>query len=92
MESSTLKEALSEIERLSQDPKTVRLAIAREIHLKDQLQRERDAKLSGKEEGMELRGREIVLNMHKKSMSAEAIVELTNIPLVKVKEIIESVR
>ena len=72
MESSTLKEALSEIERLSQNPETIRMAIAREIHLKDQLQREEDAKLEGreegreegKEEGREQRNREIILNMH----------------------------
>ena len=57
LESSALKEALTEIERLSQDPKTVKLAIAREIHLKDQLQREEEAELRGREDGRE-EGRE----------------------------------
>ena len=51
MESSTLQDAYDEIRRLSQDPKTRALAIAREIGLKDQLQRELDAKEEGLAEG-----------------------------------------
>ena len=47
VESSTLKEALYQIERLSQDPETRRMAISREIQLKDQLQREEDAEFRG---------------------------------------------
>ena len=102
VESSALKDALAEIERLSQDPKTVRLAIAREIHLKDRLQREEDAVLRGREEGreeglekglergLELRDREIVLNMHAENLPAESISKLTKITLEKVKKIIES--
>ena len=42
MECSVLQEALTEIERLSQDPKIIRLAIARTIQLRDLLQREED--------------------------------------------------
>ncbi|CAM3187466.1 Rpn family recombination-promoting nuclease/putative transposase [Filibacter tadaridae] len=94
MESSTLKEALSQIERLSQNPETVKMAISREIHLKDQLQREEDAQFrgieKGREEGAHLRDREIILNMHAENVSAESISQLTKIPLAKVKEIIES--
>lgn len=94
MESSTLKEALSQIERLSQNPETVKMAISREIHLKDQLQREEEAELRGmemgREEGAHSRDREIILNMHGENMSAESIAQLTKIPLGKVKEIIES--
>ena len=92
MESSTLKEALSQIERLSQDPATVRMAIAREIQLKDQLQREEDAKFEGIEEGARLRDREIILNMHAENVSAEAIAKLTKIPFEKVQAIIESTK
>jgi len=94
MESSTLKEALSQIERLSQNPETVKMAISREIHLKDQLQREEEAEFRGmemgREEGAHSRDREIILNMHGENMSAESIAQLTKIPLGKVKGIIES--
>lgn len=102
MESSTLKEALSEIKRLSQNPETVRMAISREIHLKDQLQREEDAELRGIEIGRErvreeeiekgkhLRNREIILNMHAENLPAESISRFTQTPLEEVKGIIES--
>ena len=96
MERSTLKEALSQIERLSQNPATVRMAIAREIQLKDQLQREEDAKFEGmekgREEGAHLRDREIILNMHAENVSAESIAKLTKIPFEKVQAIIESTK
>ena len=92
LDSSTLNEALSEIERLSQNPETVRLAISREIHLRDQLQREEDAKLEGREEGAELRDREIdLLNMHAANVPIELIARFTQVPVEKVEEIIESV-
>ena len=103
VESSTLKEALSQIERLSQDPETRRMAISREIQLKDQLQREEDAefrgiekgiekgKVMGREEGAHLRNRVIVLNMYAENLSAETIAQLTKIPLGDVKGIIESI-
>lgn len=90
MESSTLKEALSEIKRLSQNPETVRMAISREIHLKDQLQREEDAELRGIEKGKHLRNREIILNMHAENLPAESISRFTQTPLEEVKGIIES--
>jgi len=94
VESSTLKEALSQIERLSQNPETIKMAISREIHLKDQLQREEEAELRGKdvgrEEGAHSREREIILNMHEENISAKSIAQLTKIPLGKVKGIIES--
>ena len=97
VESSTLKEALSEIERLSQSPETVRMAISREIHLKDQLQQEEDAKFRGIEkeiekgisEGKQLQSQEIILNMHAENLSAESIAKLTKIPIEKVMRIIE---
>ena len=47
MESPTMKEAYEEIERLSQDPKTKRLAEYRERELKDIRQREFDAREDG---------------------------------------------
>lgn len=102
VESSIFKEAISEIERLSQDPATVQMAISREIHLKDQIQREEDAKLighkEGKEEGIEEgigkgieKGKqEIILNMYKANMPVETIAQLTKISINKVIGIIES--
>ena len=90
MESSTLKEALAEIDRLSRNPATVRMAISKEIHLKDQLQREEDAELRGIEKGKRLRNLEIILNMHAENMPAESISRLTQTPLERVKGIIES--
>lgn len=97
MDSSTLREALSEIERLSQNPETVRMAISREIHLKDQLQREEDAEFRGIEKGIEkgidegkhLQSQEIILNMHAENVPAETIAKLTKIPIEKVRRIIE---
>ncbi|MFJ7934397.1 Rpn family recombination-promoting nuclease/putative transposase [Sporosarcina sp. NPDC096371] len=99
MESSTLKEALSQIERLSQNPETIRMAIAREIHLKDQLQREEDAefrgiekgRVEGKVEGREEGKKEIILNMHAANVPAESIAQFTQTPLEKVTGIINSV-
>ena len=92
MESSTLKEALSQIERLRQNPETVRMAISMEIHLKDQLQREEDAEFRGIEkgrkigmeqaikEGAHLRDREIILNMYAESVPAELIAQIHRSP------------
>ena len=90
VESSTFKEALSEIERLSQDPATVQMAISREIHLKDQIQREEDAKLMGLKEGIEEGKQEVILNMHEANMPVETIAQLTKISISRIKRIIES--
>jgi len=80
---------------LSQDPETRRIAISREIQLKDQLQREEDAEFRGIEKGIEegahLRDRVIVLNMYAENLSAESIAQLTKIPLGEVKGIIGSI-
>lgn len=90
MESPTMKEAFEEIQRLSQDPQTRARAISREIHLRDQLQREEDAKIDGMEQGIAKREREIVLKMHTKQVPSEIISDLTGIPLEQVKKIIKS--
>ena len=98
VESSVLQEALTEIERLSQDPKTIKLAITREIQLNDQLQREADAverglergMEQGMEQGMEFQKREMVLNMYAENLPVESIAKFTKITLEQVNEIIES--
>ena len=102
LESSTMKEALKEIQRLSEDPETRKAAIAREIHLKDQLQRELEAKEDGKKEGIE-EGKqegiqvgkqevkaEIIFNMHKKQYPVEAIADVTNLPVEDILRIVKS--
>ncbi|QUW23105.1 Rpn family recombination-promoting nuclease/putative transposase [Sporosarcina sp. Marseille-Q4063] len=85
MESSTMKEAYSEIQRLSGDMETRKAAIAREIHLNDQIQRELDAeadgwksgKREGKQEGIKEGKTEIVIEMYKEEFPIKTIVKLT---------------
>ncbi|WP_438317122.1 hypothetical protein [Sporosarcina sp. FA9] len=86
MESSTMQEALKEIQRLSEDPETRKAAIAREIHMKDQLQRELEAKMEGTQEGKA----EIILNMYHNQYSVEAIAAITNVPIADVSRIVKS--
>ena len=86
VESSTMKEAFEEIQRLSDDPATRAAAISREIHLKDQIQRELDAKADGKLEGKA----EVIRNMHEKQYSVEAIADLTNLRVEDVLRIVKT--
>lgn len=92
MVNAEIEQALEEIKRLSRDPKTSRLAEAREMFLMDQLQRELDArregKDEGKEEGKEDAQQEIVLHMHNEEIPPAQIAKLTNIPIAKVIEIL----
>jgi len=94
VESSTMKEAFEEIQRLSYDPATRAAAISREIHLKDQIQRELDAKADGKLEGKaegKVEGKaEVIRNMHEKQYSVEAIADLTNLPVEDVLRIVKT--
>ena len=53
MESPTMKEAFEEIQRLSYDPETRRIADYRSHQLRGQFQREYDARKEGVEEGLE---------------------------------------
>ena len=97
MESSVMKDAWDEIERLSQDPKTVEIALSREFFLRDQLQREEDALNRGIEKGMEKgieKGIEkimekVVLRSHALGMNTDVIMELTHLSAEEVHKIIE---
>ena len=93
LESPTMKEAFEEIQRLSEDPATRRIAEYRDLQLRDQIQREHDARKAGIEKGIEQgaaeRDRQIVLNMHAKQTAAAVIAELTGIELDNVLMIIE---
>ena len=90
MESSTMKGAYSEIQRLSEDAETGKAAIAREIHLRDQIQWELDARDEGKEEGKEESKIEVILNLHRKQYPIEAIAEVVNMPIEDVLGIVKS--
>lgn len=84
MESSTMREAFEEIQRLSEDPATRAAAISREIFLKDQVQRELDAEAAG-----EIKGKtEVILNMHKEQHPIEVIARATNLPVDEVLSIV----
>ena len=56
MERPWVKEAFEEIERLSQNPETRRIADFREQELLDMLQREEDARKDGMENGAKRNG------------------------------------
>lgn len=102
MESSAMKEAFDEIERLSQNPETRYVALSREKFLKDQLQREEDARdegielgeekgiKKGRKDGIAEGKREIVLYMYHQKTPKEMIAKLTNISIEKIEEIIQS--
>lgn len=90
MESSIMKEAFDEIQRLSEDPATRAEAISREIHLKDQMQRELDAKVEGKNEGRAEGKIEVILTMYQKRFPIDVIVEATGHSKEDILSIIQS--
>ena len=71
---------------MSEDAETRKAAIAREIHLRDQIQRELDAREEGKEENKT----EVILTMHRKQYTIEAIAEVVNMPIEDVLGIVKS--
>lgn len=81
IESSTMKEAYEELQRLSEDKETRKAAIAREIHLRDQVQREFDAKEDGKAE--------IVINMYEMQYPIEAISKVAKMSVEEVLRIVK---
>ncbi|WP_438317125.1 hypothetical protein [Sporosarcina sp. FA9] len=102
MESSAMKHALMEIQRLSDDIEIRKAAIAQEIHMKDQIQRVWEARMEGIEEGRrEARQKarqegiqefktEIILNMYHKQYSLEEIADVTNLPVEDVLRLVKS--
>ena len=87
-----MREAFDEIQRLSEDPATRAASISREIHLRDQIQRELDAKTDGEHKGIQKgiqRGKtEVILNMYNKKYSIEAIADVTDMPVEAVLQIL----
>ena len=92
VERSWVQEALEEIKRLDQNPKTRRLADFKDRELKDNLQREEDAWEDGYLQGM-AQGvvmREIVIRMHANEIPSEKIAKYIGLPSEKVADIIKS--
>ncbi|MFD1926896.1 Rpn family recombination-promoting nuclease/putative transposase [Sporosarcina siberiensis] len=87
MESTTMREAYEEIERLSQNPETKRLAEYRERELKDIQQREYDAR----EDGKEKEKKEVVIKMYGEDLPTELISKITGLTLEEISEIIKSI-
>lgn len=82
VESSMMKEAFEEIKRLSQDPETRLIANSREFFLKDQMQREADAR--------EDERKKIVISLHEMNFDLEMIAQAVKITKEHVKRIIEN--
>jgi len=82
MESTTMREAFEEIERLSQNLETRRLADFQEQELMDIMQREEDAREQVK--------KEVVIRLYTNGIPTEEIVKYIGLPFEKVREIIRS--
>ena len=80
-----LQEAMEELERLTASDEMQEMYYQRIKDLRDMI----SAISEGKKEGIEETQRQIVLNMHKKKMSIEDIIEITNLTKEKVEKIIE---
>ena len=91
MESTTMREAFEEIERLTQNRETRRLADFREQEILDILQREEDAREKGIEQGIEKAKREMVITLYTNGMSKENIAKNAGLPFENVVEIIKSI-
>lgn len=87
MESTLMREAYEEIERLSQNPETKRLAEYRERELKDIQQREYDAR----EDGKEKEKKEVVIKMYGEDLPTELISKITGLTFEEISEIIKSI-
>lgn len=86
-----MKDAWDKIERLSQDPKTVEIALSREFFLRDQLQREEDALNKGHRIGIEEGREEVILfSLYRSGMSVQKITEATGFSVKKVEKIIKN--
>ena len=77
--------AKKEVQRVSDNQETRKAAIAREIHLRDQVQRVFDAREEGRKEAR----KEVALNMHKKQFTIEAIAAATNLSVDDVLHIVK---
>ena len=79
-----IQELREELERITADPELREKYDYREKQLRDILSMVK----AEREEGIEERNKEIVLNMHKKNMDIETISEIVNISKEEVEKII----
>jgi len=87
MESTTMREAFEEIERLSRNPETRRLADFREQELMDIMQREEDAR----EEGRDETKKEVVISMYTGGISEEDIAKFVKLSIEDVRTITRTI-
>ena len=86
-ENKYLKQAMEELQHLSNDPGFERIVESREKFLRDQAQREKDSKKRGEEQGKKIGEKigkklgkeEIAKKMLEKGMSIDEIIELTEL-------------
>ena len=81
-----LQEAMEELERLTASDEMQEMYYQRIKDLRDMI----SAISEGKKEGIEETQRQIVLNMHKKKMKIEDIIEITNLTKEEIEEIIKN--
>ena len=78
-----LKQAMEELQDLSNDPGFERIVESREKFLRDQAQREKDSKRSGEEQGKKIgeeqKAKAIAKKMLEKGMTIDEIMELTEL-------------
>ena len=85
-ENEEIKEAVNELEEISQDEELRRVAFLKEKYKHDEAQ----AKYFYTQKGIEQGKHQIVKNMLKKGLSEEEISSLTDIPINEIQEIINS--
>ena len=82
-ENKYLKQAMEELQDLSNDPGFERIVESREKFLRDQAQREKDSKRSGEEQGKKIgeeqKAKAIAKKMLEKGMTIDEIMELTEL-------------
>ena len=74
-ENKYLKQAMEELQHLSNDPGFERIVESREKFLRDQAQREKDSKKRGEEQ----KAKAIAKKMLEKGISIDEIIELTEL-------------
>ena len=78
-ENKYLKQAMEELQDLSNDPGFERIVESREKFLRDQAQREKEGKEQGKKIGEEQKAKAIAKKMLEKGMTIDEIMELTEL-------------
>ena len=86
-ENKYLKQAMEELQDLSNDPGFERIVESREKFLRDQAQREKDSKRSGEEQGKKIGKEEVAKKMLEKGISIDEIMELTELTKTEIENL-----